>query len=225
MRFQAPNIDTKDGFFLVQHGFTDRTSAQCSMDLYLYHTDGEHVRLTGVVHRWERRSAMDFGTDTYKGHDGRLRGSLQEAREAWLAAGRPSFAEPEEWIHPRFATVVGSERVYPPQNFTPGRDGRIYHLPLFETGYFMVGSWSRGRFYHKDGDAIRYTGIESSFEYKDRLNEAKRKVFGPDGETYGDLEEAFGAWEAAGCPMRPEPEGHRLLPADDLEPALAGPRP
>jgi hypothetical protein len=225
MRFKAPNIEPKDGFFQCQHGVTENWKDACSSDVYLYHSDGEHVRLTGIVHHWERRSRMDTGTHTIKGHDGRVRSSLQEAKAAWIEAGMPSFAEREEWMHPRFATVVGSAAVYPPANSSHGRDGKAYELPLFETGYFMVGSWSRGRFYHKDGDAIRYTGIESSFEYKDRLNEAKRKVTGPDGETYGDLKEAFVAWEAAGCPARPELEGERLLPVEDVEPALAGPRP
>lgn len=224
MRFQTPDIDMKDGFFLVQHGTTESWKDACSSDMYLYHSDGEHVRMTGVVHHWERRNRMDRGTHTIKGHDGRVRSSLQEAQEAWLEAGMPSFAEREEWIHPRFATVVGSQEVYPPANFSPGQDGRTYSLPLFDSGYFMVGDWSRGRFYHKDGDAIRYTGIESSFEYKDRLNETKRKVSGPDGETYGDLKKAFGAWEADGCPARAEPVGEQLLPTRSVEPA-GGPRP
>lgn len=225
MRLQAPGIDMKDGFFLVQRGVTESWKPACSADYYLYHSDGEHVRMTGVVHHWERQNRADFGRHTFRGHDGRIRSSLQEAQEAWLEAGKPSFAEREEWMHPRFATIVGNQKVYPPANFSTGPDGPVYKLPLFETGYFMVGDWSRGRFYHKDGDAIRFTGIESGFEYKDRLDETKRRIVGPDGETYGDLAEAFGAWEAAGSPSRPEPEGERLLPVEEPEPAAAGPRP
>lgn len=225
MELRPDNVKIDDGFFLVQHGVTASWNAQCSTDLFLYHADGEHVRYTGVVHHWERRDRTDFGTHTFKGHDGRLHASMREAKDHWVAAGQPSFAEPEEWMQPRYATIVGGQRIYPPANLTVDRAGRAYSLPLFDTGYFMVGSWERGRFYHKDGDVIRYTGIESGCEYKDRNDESKRRVVGPEGERYRDLGEAFEVWEAAGYPVRAEPADERLLPEEAIEIAMVGPSP
>lgn len=124
-----------EGYFVVGRGPDDFWLDRASSDHALYHRDGDAIRYTGIIRHWERKDRMDTGTFTIKGFTGQVYPTLGDAAAAWEAAGRPSFAEPDEWMAPRYATIVGETRIYPP---APPNGWGTASPPLFEEGAFVV---------------------------------------------------------------------------------------